>query len=49
LWRAEDPGISDPAAWQNTQDVLLEIGFLDEPLPDLEEAYRNEFVVMAQE
>jgi NitT/TauT family transport system substrate-binding protein len=43
FWRAEQPGRSDPAAWENMQAVLLDMGLLKEAL-DLEKAYTNEFV-----
>ena len=44
LWQAEQLGATDPAAWQQTQDILIEMGLLDGPLPDLDETYTNEFV-----
>lgn len=44
LWQSEQMGLSDLAAWQNTQDVLLEMGFLDEPLADLTAVFDNQFV-----
>ncbi len=43
LWRAERPGYSDPQAWQNMQDTLLDMGLLSAPL-DLSQAFTNEFV-----
>lgn len=48
LWQAETLGLTDAAAWEQTQAVLLEIGFLDEPVEDLEAAFTNEFVLKAQ-
>lgn len=43
LWKADRPGYSDPRAWQNMQDTLLQMGLLTEPL-DLTKAFTNEFV-----
>lgn len=48
LWRAETLGLTDGSSWEETQDVLLQIGFLDAPLADLDAAYTNEFVQQAQ-
>jgi NitT/TauT family transport system substrate-binding protein len=44
IWQSDQPGYSDPARWEATQDIMLEIGFLSEPLDDLEASYSNEFV-----
>lgn len=44
LWRTEQLGRTDPASWQQTQDILIEMGLLDGPLADLDEAFTNEFV-----
>jgi len=44
LWQAENPGQSEIESWQRTQEALLAIGFLDEPLAELEAAFSNEFV-----
>lgn len=43
FWVAEDPGFSRPEAWENMQEVLLEMGLLADPL-DLAQAYSNEFL-----
>jgi NitT/TauT family transport system substrate-binding protein len=48
LWEAETLGVTDAASWEETQDVLLSIGFIDAPLPDLSAAYTNDFVLAAQ-
>lgn len=48
LWETDNLGITDPTAWQNTQDVLLTMGFLDAPVENLEQAYTNEFVMKVQ-
>ncbi len=44
LWQAENPGQSEIESWRRTQDALVAIGFLDEPLAELEAAFSNEFV-----
>jgi NitT/TauT family transport system substrate-binding protein len=43
FWQADQPGRSDPAAWVNMQDLLLEMGLLTQP-QDLSKAYTNEFI-----
>jgi NitT/TauT family transport system substrate-binding protein len=43
FWQAEQLGYADPAAWENMQQVLLNMGLLSEPL-DLSQAFTNEFV-----
>ena len=43
LWKTDRPGVSDPQAWQNMQDVLLEMGLLVQPL-ELEKAFRNDLL-----
>lgn len=47
FWKAEQLGVSDAQAWENMQNVLLEMGLLTESL-DLSQAFTNEFVT-AQE
>lgn len=49
LWETAEPGLIDPAAWQTTQDLLIEMGLLRGPLPDLEAAYTNRFVEAARQ
>ncbi|MBK8988072.1 MAG: ABC transporter substrate-binding protein [Chloroflexi bacterium] len=45
LWRAETLGLTNAASWQRTQDILLEMGFLDAPLDNLAAAYTNDVVL----
>lgn len=44
LWQADTLGLTNAQSWQNTHDVLLRAGLLDEPVPDLAAAYTNRFV-----
>ncbi|MBE3118210.1 MAG: ABC transporter substrate-binding protein [Candidatus Atribacteria bacterium] len=43
LWKADRLGESNPAAWENMQTVLLDVGLLTKPL-DLSKAFTNEFI-----
>ncbi|NIS80804.1 MAG: ABC transporter substrate-binding protein [Anaerolineales bacterium] len=43
FWKTEQPGFSDPVAWENMQSILLEMELLKEPL-DLSQAYDNAFL-----
>jgi NitT/TauT family transport system substrate-binding protein len=43
LWQVQQDGISDPQAWSNMQDLLLQMGLLSVPL-DLTAAFTNEFI-----
>jgi NitT/TauT family transport system substrate-binding protein len=43
FWEAERLGYSDPESWENMQEVLLEMGLLEEP-QSLSEAFSNEFI-----
>lgn len=43
MWRAPRLGYSDPAAWQNMQDILISMGLYTEPL-DLNSAFTNDFI-----
>ena len=42
-WQATRLGYSDPQAWENMQNVLLDMGLLTEKL-DLSKAFTNEFI-----
>ncbi|MCA9948600.1 MAG: ABC transporter substrate-binding protein [Anaerolineales bacterium] len=44
MWQAETLGLTDAASWEQTEAILLEMGFLDEPVNDLSAGYTNEFV-----
>lgn len=44
LWRADELGQTDPAAWEATQAILLEVGLIDAPLADLPAAYDMQFL-----
>ena len=48
LWKAERMGYSDPQAWQNMQELLLQMELLNQPL-ELEKAYSNEFLPEAED
>lgn len=48
LWQADTLGVTDGASWQQTQDILLQMGFLDAPVADLDGAFTNEFVLAVQ-
>ncbi len=48
LWRADRLGLTEPATWERTQAILLEMGLLDQPLEDLPAAFSNEFVNKVQ-
>jgi NitT/TauT family transport system substrate-binding protein len=43
LWDAETLGATELASWEVTQETLMDMGFVSEPI-DLEAAFTNEFV-----
>ena len=43
FWKADKLGVSDPVAWQNTQQVLHDMGLLKTPI-DINQAFSNEFL-----
>jgi NitT/TauT family transport system substrate-binding protein len=42
-WKTERLGYSEPQAWENMQNVLLEAGLITEPM-DLSKAFTNDFI-----
>jgi NitT/TauT family transport system substrate-binding protein len=42
-WKADQLGYSDPQAWQNMQNILIDMGLLTTPL-DLTAAFSNDFL-----
>jgi NitT/TauT family transport system substrate-binding protein len=43
LWKTDQPGYSDPAAWKLTQDTLLAMGLIKEPV-DLSKVFSNDYL-----
>ncbi|MBK7454499.1 MAG: ABC transporter substrate-binding protein [Anaerolineales bacterium] len=43
LWKADRLGYSDPQAWENMQNILLEMKLIPEKM-DLSKAFTNEFI-----
>lgn len=43
FWKTDRLGYSNPSAWQNMQNVLLDMELLSQPL-NLDDAYTNEFI-----
>ena len=44
LWRANDLGRSDPAAWEASQRFMIELGFVDTET-DVNQMFTNQFIV----
>jgi len=42
-WQTATPGYSEPAAWENMQNILLKMGLLAQPL-DLTQAFSNAYL-----
>ena len=43
LWKTDRPGYSDPAAWENMNQLLAEMKLIPQPV-DLTQAYRNDLL-----
>jgi NitT/TauT family transport system substrate-binding protein len=48
MWDADTLGQTDLASWENTQDVLLQMGFLDAPIDELDQAFTNDVIEKVQ-
>jgi NitT/TauT family transport system substrate-binding protein len=48
FWRADAPGLTDAQSWQRTQDLLIKMGLLDQPVSGLDKAFTNDFVLKVQ-
>jgi NitT/TauT family transport system substrate-binding protein len=45
LWEADTLGETEASSWVQTEEILLQINLLDAPVPDLDRAYTNDFVI----
>jgi putative riboflavin transport system substrate-binding protein len=43
FWKADQLGYSEPASWQNTQQVLLDMGLLTKPL-EISQVFSNDYL-----
>ncbi len=43
LWRSDQPGVSDPQAWSDSAEFMLDTGLIETPV-DVETLYTNEFI-----
>lgn len=48
MWQATELGLTDPASWVQTHEVLQDMGLLDAPVANLDVAYTNQFIQAAQ-
>lgn len=48
MWEAETLGQTEAVSWQQTQAILLQMGFLDGPVEDLDAAYTNHVINKVQ-
>ncbi|HML24073.1 MAG TPA: ABC transporter substrate-binding protein [Aggregatilinea sp.] len=44
LWQSDQPGATDPEAWNHMQTILLDTGLLSAPLDDLSAGYNMSFL-----
>ena len=43
IWQVDNPGYTDPQAWDHMQDLLLQMGLIETPV-DLASVYTNELI-----
>jgi NitT/TauT family transport system substrate-binding protein len=48
FWRADTLGLMDAQSWERTEDLLIEMGLLDQAVTGLEKAFTNDFVLKVQ-
>lgn len=48
MWAAPVLGQTEAASWQKTQEILLQMGFLDAPVEDLDAAFTNAVIEKVQ-
>jgi NitT/TauT family transport system substrate-binding protein len=44
LWRSDQLGMTNPAAWEATQEILIQAGLMSEPLGDVTACYNMSFL-----
>ncbi len=48
LWDADVLGYTEAESWNRTQEILLEIGLLDQPVENLDAAFSNKYIEAVQ-
>ena len=48
MWDAEVLGYTEAETWEQTEEILLEMGLLDRPIENIEAAFSNVFIEKAQ-